>query len=410
MDRSFTEHGFLPETDPLQAFPHESPLAVLDEIGRDLPSLLQDPDFASGRGNSRFPPGRNRTIPPPRSRRLRLYYVRLGFLASAYINQVGEPPVERVAAEHCGAAVRHLPAALAPADPQLRRLRPCTTGSGSTGRRPDCLGQYRHDAEFRASLRRALVHPGPRRDRSDRGRGAGGDRRWRRRGSPTADEGAVNRGLLQIGASVWRQVAVLRRIPEKMDPALYFRTFRPYIRFFENVVYEGVDAAPLDFRGETGAQSSIMPTLVALMKIPHRPSLLTNHLADMQKFMPREHRRLIAEVQACGDLRPLADKDVYNEVLEAMATFREVHIGWADGVHPQARRRPAGHRRHAVHAMAGPIDRRNAGPQDWLTPRRIASHENDHRAVPDQGRRAACACAPAKSARRSSGRPASTCF
>ena len=53
---------------------------------------------------------------------------------------------------------------------------------------------------------------------------------------------------------------MLRRIPEKMDPALYYKTFRPYIRFFENVVYEGVETGPLDFRGETGAQSSIMPT------------------------------------------------------------------------------------------------------------------------------------------------------
>ena len=73
-----------------------------------------------------------------------------------------------------------------------------------------------------------------------------------------------------------------------------------------------------------------MPMLVALMKIPHRPSLLTNHLAEMQNFMPQEHRRLIAEVQRLGDLRALAEKDVYNEVLEAMATFREVHYGWAN--------------------------------------------------------------------------------
>jgi hypothetical protein len=42
----------------------------------------------------------------------------------------------------------------------------------------------------------------------------------------------------------------------------------------------------MNFRGETGAQSSIMPTLVAFMKIPHRPSMLTNHLADMRKYMP----------------------------------------------------------------------------------------------------------------------------
>ena len=51
----------------------------------------------------------------------------------------------------------------------------------------------------------------------------------------------MNCALVEIGVcAARRQVAVLRRIPEKMDPALYYKTFRPYIRFFENVVYEGV--------------------------------------------------------------------------------------------------------------------------------------------------------------------------
>ena len=144
-----------------------------------------------------------------------------------------------------------------------------------------------------------------------------------------ADEAVVNSALRRIAASVWRQVAVLRRIPEHMDPALYFKTFRPYIRFFENVVYEGVAATPLDFRGETGAQSSIMPTLIAFMKIPHKPSVLTDHLADMRRFMPTEHRALIDAVQAMPSVRDLADRDRFNEVLEAMACFREVHFGWA---------------------------------------------------------------------------------
>ena len=95
------------------------------------------------------------------------------------------------------------------------------------------------------------------------------------------------------------------------------------------MVYEGVEAAPLDFRGETGAQSSIMPTLVALMKIPHRRSELTDHLADMQNFMPAAHRNLIAEVLRLPPPRPLADKEPFNDVLEAMATFRETHLGFA---------------------------------------------------------------------------------
>ena len=119
------------------------------------------------------------------------------------------------------------------------------------------------------------------------------------------------------------QVKVLRRIPEKMDPALYYKTFRPYIRFFENVFYEVTEQRPVDdpidhapamvrmnFRGETGAQSSIMPTLVAFMKIPHRPSMLTNHLADMRNYMPAEHRQLIEAVEAMPSIRELADTAV----------------------------------------------------------------------------------------------------
>ncbi len=122
---------------------------------------------------------------------------------------------------------------------------------------------------------------------------------------------------------------MLRRIPEKMDPALYYKTFRPYIRFFEQVVYEGVDERPMDHRGETGAQSSVMPTLVAFMKIPHAKTLLTDHLADMRRFMPAEHRALIEEVEAMPSVRSRADKAVYNEILDAMAAFREHHYGLA---------------------------------------------------------------------------------
>jgi indoleamine 2,3-dioxygenase len=125
-----------------------------------------------------------------------------------------------------------------------------------------------------------------------------------------------------------------------MDPALYYNTFRPYIRFFENVEYEAEVAGGrvaagsaarlrINFRGETGAQSSIMPLLVAFMKIPHRPSMLTNHLIDMRNYMPAEHRALIATVEAMPSIRAMASKQNYNAVLDAMAEFRSVHYGWA---------------------------------------------------------------------------------
>ena len=49
----------------------------------------------------------------------------------------------------------------------------------------------------------------------------------------------------------------------------------------------------------------------------------------MQNFMQAAHREPIAEIRELPPLRPLADKEPYNDVLEAMATFRETHLGFA---------------------------------------------------------------------------------
>jgi indoleamine 2,3-dioxygenase len=92
-DRSFKENGFLPGADPLRAFPRDSPLALLDEIRRDLPRLLQDSRFRERARRFVIPKWTEPKDPAATLPQLRLYYVRLGFLASAYINQVGEPPV-----------------------------------------------------------------------------------------------------------------------------------------------------------------------------------------------------------------------------------------------------------------------------------------------------------------------------
>src|SRR5262249_13053243 len=85
----FTRHGFLPEVDPLREFPRDSELSVLDELGRDLPSLLQDKSFRVWARGLRIPelPAGDVLLPIRR-----LFYVRLGFLASGHVNQVGQEP------------------------------------------------------------------------------------------------------------------------------------------------------------------------------------------------------------------------------------------------------------------------------------------------------------------------------
>lgn len=327
MEMLYKTRGFLPQRDPTQRFSRPD-FSVLDTLGHDLPSLLEDTGFRNYARGLKLPAW----TPPEQAEdvlpELRLYYVRLGFLASAYINQVGQP------AEHL------LPSNIAVPFVQAARLLerpPILSYDGYAlynWKRFDAAGPI---ALGNIDTLQNFVHLY--------------DEHWfilihveieaiaaevlaaiddAKQAVQAGDADRVNAALAQIGAALWRQLAVLKRIPEKMDPALYYKTFRPYIRFFEHVVYEGVDSSPLDFRGETGAQSSIMPALVAFMKIPHQPSLLTNHLADMQNFMPAEHRALLSDIRRMPDPRPLADREPYNNILEAMATFREVHYGWAN--------------------------------------------------------------------------------
>lgn len=324
---AYAKRGFLPEDDPLAAFPHGSRYAVLDEVGRDLPSLLYDKGFRAYARGLDIPvwqgPVTGENLP-----QLRLYYTRVGFLASAYVNQVGEEPAKMLP--------RNIAAPLARAAKLLDRP-PILSYDGYALYN---WKRFRKDGPIelgKIDTIQNFVHMY--------------DEHWFilvhvEIESIAADIlsaiAAVERKLLEeknadFCAELWRienavrrQVEVLERIPEHMDSSLYYKTFRPYIRFFENVTYEGVDCAPIQFRGETGAQSSIMPTLIAFMKIPHRRSALTDHLDDMRNYMPAKHRALIQEVEAMPDIRSPRHKAPYNAVLDAMAAFRRVHYGWAE--------------------------------------------------------------------------------
>jgi indoleamine 2,3-dioxygenase len=73
----------------------------------------------------------------------------------------------------------------------------------------------------------------------------------------------------------------------------------------------------------------VVPTVLAFLKVPHRSSMLTDHLADMRRFMPAEHRAVIDHVEALPDIRGRVEKEPFNDTLEALATFRETHLQFA---------------------------------------------------------------------------------
>ncbi len=94
MDLSFTKVGFLPEQDPIRSFDPDSELSMLDELGHDLPSLLEHSDFRDRVRRLKIPAWPDDQPAAATLSLLRLYYVRVGFLAWAYINQVGQPPAK----------------------------------------------------------------------------------------------------------------------------------------------------------------------------------------------------------------------------------------------------------------------------------------------------------------------------
>jgi indoleamine 2,3-dioxygenase len=307
-------------------FLRHAELGILDEVGRDLPSLLHDRDFRKYANELVIPPwggqAGDEDLPE-----LRLHYVRLGFLASAYVNQVGEPRatvLPRNIAVPLDRACKLLgrPPILSYDGYALFNWKRFNPEAPIALGNIDTIQNFVHlydehwfilvHVEIEAIAAAVLTAIARSQEALAR-----------------RDEAGVSQALQDVAASVWRQACVLQRIPEKMDPALYYRTFRPYITFFEGVLYEGVQPQPSSYRGETGAQSSIMPLLVAFMKIPHQPSGLTNHLLEMRQYMPRDHRALIEAVEQMPPTKPLADRNAYNDVLEAIATFREIHYGWA---------------------------------------------------------------------------------
>jgi indoleamine 2,3-dioxygenase len=318
------QRGFLPEEDPLTEFPPGSRFAGLDSLGRDLPSMLHDKGFRARVRTLSLAALPTGPIPLPE---LRLYYVRLGFLASAYVNQVGQEPAtvlpRNIAVPLCDVCKRlQRPPILSYDGYALfnwKRFDPDgPIALGNIDTIQDFVHLYDEHWFILVHVEIENLAAGTLRAISDAEKALASD-----------DMAALNLSVGSLAKTLWAQVETLRRIPEKMDPALYYRTFRPYIRFFESVVYEGVEAQPLNFRGETGAQSSVIPTIVAFLKIPHRPSMLTDHLADMRRFMPAEHRAIIEHVERLPNIQSRVDRQPFNDALDALAAFRETHLQFA---------------------------------------------------------------------------------
>lgn len=150
------------------------------------------------------------------------------------------------------------------------------------------------------------------------------------------DSEAVHAGLRAIN---WGLIAVTKTfhdMEEGCDPNTYYQQIRPYMFGFNDVIFEGAaeyGGKPQRLRGGSGAQSSVIPAVVAALGIRHEASELTQHLAIMKAYMPPAHRRFVADMESAA-IRDYARAHVplshtYNACMRQMMTFRRAHFYYA---------------------------------------------------------------------------------
>ena len=138
---------------------------------------------------------------------------------------------------------------------------------------------------------------------------------------------------------------IMNRMPEKCDPFIYYNRVRPYIFGWKNnpatpngVIYEGVEeygGTPQLFRGETGAQSSIVPALDALLGVTHSNDPLKEYLDEMRLYMPKEHRNLLndldqwSENNRSNSITEDSSVVLSDEIIKEVHAFRNKHLEYA---------------------------------------------------------------------------------
>ena len=148
--------------------------------------------------------------------------------------------------------------------------------------------------------------------------------------------------LKDIVASLKEVNNIFSRMPEKCDPYIYYHRVRPFIfgtkdnpDLKKGLIYEGqFNNKPQFFRGETGAQSSIMPFLDGALGIYHTKDHLRHYLNEMRDYMPPEHRKMIENVESRSNAKTYIQQskrlvNEYNKCLEEIRKFRALHLEFA---------------------------------------------------------------------------------
>ena len=155
-------------------------------------------------------------------------------------------------------------------------------------------------------------------------------------------ESEIKKQLKNILQSMTGVNNIFSRMPEKCDPYVYYHRVRPFIfgskdnpDLKSGLKYEGeFKGKPQFFRGETGAQSSIIPSLDAALGVKHSNDSLRHYLNEMRDYMPPKHNQFIKNLESKSTTRDLIKdssklQKTYDDCLEEVRKFRSMHLEYA---------------------------------------------------------------------------------
>ena len=148
--------------------------------------------------------------------------------------------------------------------------------------------------------------------------------------------------LKRIVISMQKVNEIFARMPEKCDPYIYYHRVRPFIfgtkdnpDLKNGLIYKGeFQNRPQFFRGETGAQSSIIPSLDGALQITHTKDHLRHYLNEMRDYMPPKHREFMEILEKNSRVKKIINgskklTSLYNDCLEEIRAFRAMHLEYA---------------------------------------------------------------------------------
>ena len=156
----------------------------------------------------------------------------------------------------------------------------------------------------------------------------------------SSDREAFNAGLKGIVEALTKVNSVMNEMWTKSKPQSYtsFRTFifgiTSQTMFPNGVLYEGVgNPEPQYFRGESGANDSMIPLCDNLLQIHMPATPLTEILRDFRKYRPGNHREFLAWVHDRAEalsvrdfaLRGAESASWYLKCLDQVRDFRWRH-------------------------------------------------------------------------------------